>query len=259
MRGIIWSKDQLPANCVINEDILEMVAEVKELILRDKSKPVLISGEPGVGKSAIINIIANSLQEEHGVYATTVTGPNLKAGNKYIGMIEEAVEKFLRELQQDNYLWIAPEFLQIYYAAKHDDDPMGVLDMIMPYLKRGEIKLIGEINESDLERLISLHPDVKNVFEVFKIIPGSKSETLELANQWIEKDEKPEKWQKVKDDHLEELFFISRQYLSAQENPGALLNFFKYTNDKFKNDKKPLELELFYEALSSFTGLPISI
>jgi ATP-dependent Clp protease ATP-binding subunit ClpC len=258
MKGTVWSSDQLPENLVVTKEMTQLVEEAKELILREHSKPVLITGGRGVGKSTIINMIAESMGKE-GVQSRIVTGPNLKAGNKYIGMIEQVVEQLIDYLRRENELWIAPEFLQIYYAAKHDDDPMGVLDMIMPYLRRGEIQLLGEISEDDLEKLVTLMPEVQDLFEVFRIEPASKSGTLELARQWIEKDNKKGKWEKITDDQLEELFFISRQYLSYQENPGALLNFFKYTTTRFKNEVEPLEIESFYEALSSYTGLPVSI
>jgi hypothetical protein len=131
--------------------------------------------------------------------------------------------------------------------------------MITPYLRKGEIKLIGEINDADLEILISLQPEVQSLFEIFRIESVPKEETLLLAKQWIANDEEKEKWSKINDDNLEELFFISRQYLSYQENPGALLNFFKYTKSRFKGEQKPFEMVSFYDALSAFTGLPISI
>jgi ATP-dependent Clp protease ATP-binding subunit ClpA len=125
MKGNIWTSNQVPVNCVINDDIIELMTEVKELLLRKKSKPVLITGERGVGKTAFINILAESLLKEQRITSRIVTAINLKAGNKYIGMIEQVVEDFMRELKEHNNLWIAPEFQQIYYAAKHDDDPMG--------------------------------------------------------------------------------------------------------------------------------------
>ena len=258
MKGKFWSLDDLPINCIYHEEMQELVEEVKDILLRKNPKPVLITGERGVGKSVVINIIAREFFEM-GINSRIVTGPNLKAGNKYIGMIEEVVETFMAELIRNKALWIAPEFIQIYYAAKHDDDPMGVLDMITPYLRRGEIRLIGEISETDLETLITLQPEVQSLFEIIKIHPATKEETLDLAHQWMEKDDLPERWKKVTPDHLEELFFISRQYLSFQENPGALLDFLKYTRTKFKFETNPLQMTSFYEALSSYTGLPITI
>lgn len=258
MKGSVWQTDQLPVNCIRTAGILELLDEVKRLVLREKSKPILITGERGVGKSAFINILAQSMLED-GVNSRIVNAINLKAGNKYIGMIEEVVQDFMNELKRDQSLWIAPEFQQIYYAAKHDDDPMGVLDMITPYLKNGEIRLVGEIDENELEILISLQPEVQSLFEIFRINAATKEDTLELAQEWINKDEQKERWKNINDEKLEELFFISRQYLSYQESPGALINFLKYTKAKFKGDKAPLTMASFYEALSTFTGLPISI
>ena len=258
MKGTFWSADQLPVNYVATEDMLEVVEKVKALLLQTKSKPVLISGERGVGKTTLIHMIAHAMQMS-GISSITTTATNLKAGNQYIGQLEEEVEDMVSGLQEKNMLWIAPNFHQLFYAGKHSNNPSGVLDMITPAISKGEIKLVGEITDTDLEKLLSLQPEVQNIFEIFRIIPSTQEETIDLAKRWIELDAQPEKWKLIKDDQLEELFFITRQYLSYRENPGALLDFFNYTKAKFKGDPQPFAMDSFYEALSSHTGLPISI
>ena len=91
MKGTFWSADQLPVNYVATEDMLEVVEKVKALLLQSKSKPVLISGERGVGKTTLIHMIAHAMQMS-GVSSITTTATNLKAGNQYIGQLEEEVE-----------------------------------------------------------------------------------------------------------------------------------------------------------------------
>jgi ATP-dependent Clp protease ATP-binding subunit ClpC len=258
MKGTFWSDEQLAVNFVATEQLLSLVGRIQELLLPTKSKPVLISGERGVGKSTLINLVARVMKLE-GVDALIATATNLKAGNQYIGQLEGVVEDLVYDLKESELLWIAPSFLQLYYAGKHSNNPSGILDMITPTLAKGEIKLIGELTDTDLEKLLSLQPEVQNIFEIFRITPASQQETLALAKQWMEKDDYPEKWQLISEDQLEELFFISRQYLSYQENPGALVDFFTYTKNKFRRHPEPLVIENFYDALSSQTGLPISI
>ena len=160
---------------------------------------------------------------------------------------------------KEKAIWIAPRFHELYYAGKHDNNPSGILDQIIPILERGEIKMIGEINESDLERLITLKPDLQNIFEIIRIMPSSKDFTLKLAKDWIEADRKKERWSLMNENFLEEIYFMSKQYLSYLENPAALMDFLTYTSKKFSDEKGPLNIESFYEALSSLTGLPISI
>lgn len=258
MKGTFWSDKQVSANYVATDDMLELVGKVKELLLPTKSKPVLIAGERGVGKSTLINMVARVMKRE-GVESVITTATNLKAGNQYIGQLEGVVEAMVRDLQREQVLWIAPDFHELYYAGKHNNNPSGILDMVTPALVKGEIKLIGEITNADLEKLLSLQPEVQSIFEIFRISPATQEETLDLAKKWIEKDERPDKWKLISEEQLEELFYISRQYLSYQENPGALLDFFSYTKAKFRGDPEPLVIDNFYDALSSHTGLPISI
>ncbi len=258
MRGNTWSAELLPVNFIVSPEMQDLAAEVLVLLLRDKPKPVLISGPRSVGKSAIIHLVAVLLMKK-GVASAIITAANLKAGNEYIGMLEKAVEDLMRELREENALWIAPEFLDYYYAGKYKNSPSGILDMITPGLREGRVRLVGEIDDTDLEKLISLQPEVQDLFEIFRIAPASKAGTLELAQRWIAEDDEADKWQQLQADQLEELYFITRQYLAYQENPGGLINFLKYTKTKFKNDPAPLTIDSFYAALSSQTGLPIDI
>ena len=94
MKGTFWSADQLPTNYVAAEDMLEIVEKVTAILLQEKSKPVLISGERGVGKTTLINMIAHAMQML-GVSSITTTATNLKAGNQNIGQLEEEVEDMI--------------------------------------------------------------------------------------------------------------------------------------------------------------------
>lgn len=258
MRGSTWTADLLPNNFVVSEEMLALGSEVSALLLRDPPKPVLISGPRGVGKSVLIHLVAVLMLKE-GISAAIVTAANLKAGNEYIGMLEKAVEDLMEELREEKMLWIAPDFLDFYYAGKYQNSPSGILDIITPSLREGRIRLIGEIDDTDLEKLITRQPAVQNLFEIFRITPATQVDTLALAQRWIQEDGQPDKWREIEDAQLEELHFISRQYLSYQENPGRLLDFLKYTKDRFKNDPAPLTIDAFYAALSAQTGLPIRI
>ncbi len=256
--GSEWSPKELTENCVLNDKIEEIVESIIKHLDKAPLRPVLITGGSGVGKSVLIDLVAQYFYRKKTV-CYTVTAGNLKAGNRYIGDLENALKNFIEDLVADDAIWIAPRFHELYYAGKHDSNPSGILDQIIPILERNEIRMIGEINESDLEKLTTLNPNLQNTFEIIRILPSSQDFTLNLAKEWIRIDKNQEKWASINDPFLEDLYFMSKQYLSYRENPGALIDFLNYTKKKFTSTNEPLSRNSFYESLSSLTGLPISI
>ncbi len=256
--GITWTPDSLPDNLVRNKVITRILIDLCGQIDGKPPKPVLLVGESGVGKSTLINLVAEFFDTKM-VESITVTASNLKAGNRYIGDLENAVNKLLLRLIEDNSIWIAPRFHELYHAGRHDTNPSGVLHQIIPYLERGEFKMIGEITDSDLEKLIAVMPEIQTVFEIIRIMPSDKDFTLNLAKDWVANDKDQKKWAQVDEKIIEEIYFIAQQYLSYRQNPGGLIDLLQYTKHKFKNNNNPITIDSFYTALSSLTGLPISI
>ena len=256
--GITWTRDSLPDNLVRNDVITRILVDLCTHLDNKPPKPVLLVGESGVGKSTLINLVAEFFDTKM-LSSITVTASNLKAGNRYIGDLENAVNHLLIRLADEEAIWIAPRFHELYHAGRHETNPSGVLHQIMPFLERGEFKMIGEITDADLEKLIAVMPEIQSVFEIIRIMPSTKEFTINLAKDWIDNDKEKEKWAKVDDYVIEEIYFIAQQYLSYRQNPGGLIDLLKYTKQKFKASKEVISIDSFYTALSSLTGLPISI
>lgn len=256
--GITWTPDNLPDNLVRNDLITRILIDLCTHLDNKPPRPVLLVGESGVGKSTLINLVAEYFETKM-FDSVTVTASNLKAGNRYIGDLDNAVNKLLERLIEEEAIWIAPRFHELYHAGRHETNPSGVLHQIIPALERGEFKMIGEITDSDLEKLIAVMPEVQSVFEIIRIMPSDKAFTIQLAKDWIASDKEKEKWSQVNDHIIEEIYFISQQYLSYRQNPGGLIDLLKYTKTKFKKSKEVITIDSFYTALSALTGLPISI
>jgi len=258
--GSKWSSKDLPVNAVKTDEINEICGQILNHLKNTPAKSVIISGASRVGKSSLINFLAADFAQKENEHIYTVTAGNLKAGNRYIGDLERAIERFITFMVDTDGLWICPRFHELFYAGKHDSNPSGILDQLLPLIIAGKIRLIAEINNSDLEKLLTLKPEVATAFEIVKVNESTKEYTLDLLEKWVAKNENKTQWSLIDKNTLEEIYIISSQYLSYQSNPGSVIDLMMYTKQKFDRQKqKKIQLQDIYESLSSLTGLPISI
>ena len=127
--GVLWTPDHLPENLVRNDVITRILIDICGHLDQIPPKPVLLVGESGVGKSTLINLVAEFFVTKL-LPCVTVTAANLKAGNRYIGDIEKALTGFLENLQEEDGIWIAPRFHELYHAGRHETNPSGILHIL---------------------------------------------------------------------------------------------------------------------------------
>jgi ATP-dependent Clp protease ATP-binding subunit ClpB len=135
---------------VIGRD--EEIRRVIEILSRkSKNNPVLI-GEPGVGKTAIVEgfaqrIVKGDVPEELKdkiVFELSLT--SLVAGASYVGQFEERLNSILKQIQNSNgkYIIFIDEIHQLVGAGKNGgNDTMNAANILKPAMARGDIKLIG--------------------------------------------------------------------------------------------------------------------
>lgn len=231
--GKIWTKKDLPANLVETEIIRQAVDSIYAYIANPSPKSVLISGDKGVGKSTLINLVSKKLKA-NGWTLFMATAGNVMAGQRYIGDLEQSVQNLLSELTKGKKnLWIVPRFQELYYGGRHEFSPVSILDQILPYVERGQLKIIGELDTNSLEKVIQNRPQLRSVFEILRIDPLSKENTLTLARDWIKNDSDNELWNGFSAADLDEAFSLSNQYLSYKENPGRFMDLLQQTKNWF--------------------------
>lgn len=260
--GKIWKVKDYPADVVKNKKIKQIVASVSSHLTSESPRSVLISGAKGVGKSTLIQMISRELKaRKWSVFVAKAS--DLMAGQRYIGDLEQNVKQVIEALTDEKKaIWVVPNFEDLYYGGQHQYSRTGILDYIWPYVESGELKVVGEIDSSSLERLVQVKPQVATAFELIRIEASSRDFTLQLAKEWARSYANEKRCEELTDEDLVEVYEMCNQYLTQKENPGGMMDLLrqsaKLTLAKGGEEAK-MRLSDIMDSLSSITGLPGSI
>lgn len=169
------------------EEILdELITTLKR---RNKPNPILV-GEPGVGKSFIVEHLSKKINEGEikelqGKVVFELDLPSAVSGTKYRGEFEEKIKKIIQKvIDEKNVILFIDEIHNIVKAGGAE----GAIDcsnIIKPYLSRGEIQIIGATTYEEYEKVFSTDKALKRRFQIISIKENSREETLDILNVLI--------------------------------------------------------------------------
>ncbi|MDE6549440.1 MAG: ATP-dependent Clp protease ATP-binding subunit [Muribaculaceae bacterium] len=168
------------------ETEIERLAQI--LSRRKKNNPVLI-GEPGVGKSAIVEGLAlriNQRKVSRVLFNKRVIGLDMAgmlAGTKYRGQFEERIKAVLDELQKNPDIILFIDEIHTIVGAGGAPGTMDAANMLKPALARGEIQCIGATTLDEYRKNIEKDGALERRFQKVIVEPTTPEETLEILNQ----------------------------------------------------------------------------
>ncbi len=260
--GHIWSSTDQNEIVVEHDYLLKILKQTEETLFKSPGRSVLMVGEPGVGKSSVVNMLAKNL-ENKGWKIFEASATDILAGQVYIGELEARIQKLIKNLDSKRcIIWYIPNFQQLHYAGKHKYSPTGVIDMILPFIENGKIKIIGEIHPTSNEKLSRDNKNIHASFEIIRLKPLEDNATLKLVKGWIEKIFDKKRDYQINDSTLNEALHLSKQFLNENEAPGNLFSLIKNALRQLLiegKSKAKISTDDLYAALSQITGLPKSI
>jgi ATP-dependent Clp protease ATP-binding subunit ClpC len=171
---------------VIGRD-LEIERVIQILSRRTKNNPVLI-GEPGVGKTAIVEglaqrIISSNVPEALvGKRVVTLDLALLVAGTKYRGEFEERLKKVMKEIKEVSNVILFIDELHTIIGAGAAEGAIDASNMLKPSLSRGEIQCIGATTLNEYKKHIEKDAALERRFQPIIVDEPSVGETIVILN-----------------------------------------------------------------------------
>ncbi len=158
---------------------------VQILSRRKKNNPILI-GEPGVGKSAIVEGLAQRIVQnrvsrvlfEKRIISLDMT--SVVAGTKYRGQFEERIKAILNELEQNKDVILFIDEIHTIVGAGGASGSLDAANMLKPALARGEIQCIGATTTDEYRKNIEKDGALERRFQKVMVNPTTKEETLQI-------------------------------------------------------------------------------
>ena len=169
--------------CVGREKEIQRVIEI--LGRRKKNNPILI-GEPGVGKSAIVEGLAQQIAAHHTspmlfgkrIYTLDMTG--VVAGTKYRGQFEERLKALMKEIEANPEVIVFIDEIHTLIGAGSTPGSMDAANILKPALARGTIQCIGATTLDEYRNSIEKDGALERRFQKVIVEPTTQEETLQI-------------------------------------------------------------------------------
>ena len=165
------------------EKEIERVTQI--LSRRKKNNPILI-GDPGVGKTAIVEGLAQRIVEKRvpqillDKRLVTLDMGGVVAGTKYRGQFEERIKAVLNELHQNPDVVIFIDELHTIVGAGSAEGTLDASNMFKPALSRGELQCIGATTLDEYRKYIEKDGALERRFQSIMVNPPSVADTIEI-------------------------------------------------------------------------------
>lgn len=208
------------------EKEIERLAQI--LSRRKKNNPVLI-GEPGVGKSAIVEGLALRIIQRKvsrvlfDKRVISLDMASIVAGTKYRGQFEERIKAILNELSKNPNIILFIDEIHTIVGAGSASGSMDAANMLKPALARGEIQCIGATTLDEYRKNIEKDGALERRFQKIMVEPTTPEETLQILNN-IKGRYEDHHNVTYTDDALEACVKLTDRYISDRNFPDKAID-----------------------------------
>lgn len=234
------------------EQLIEILNKYK------KNNPVLV-GEPGVGKTAIVEGFAQRVAEGvdidssfHGCRVIELNLTTLVAGTKYRGEFEARMESIIKEASENKNIILFVDELHTVIGAGNASGSMDASNMLKPALARGEMRVIGATTFNEYQKYIEKDKAFERRFQKITVDFPTKEEAIEILTN-IKEVYQEHHGVEYTDDIIDKIYDLSERYVPMRNNPDKSIDLMDEVGSKIKiknTPKKPdslVELQKEYD------------
>ncbi|EDP75992.1 ATP-dependent Clp protease ATP-binding subunit [Hydrogenivirga sp. 128-5-R1-1] len=201
---------------------------VEVLLRRTKNNPVLV-GDPGVGKTAIVEGLAQrivnkevppELQDKE-IWAIDMA--TLLAGSKYRGEFEERLKALLDEVKEKGNVILFIDEIHTIVGAGKAEGAVDAGNIMKPALARGEIRVIGATTVDEYRKYIEKDPALERRFQPIYVDEPSEEEAMEILKGLRPKLEQHHKV-KISDEAIEAAVKLTKRYVTFRKLPDKAID-----------------------------------
>ena len=217
--------------CGANQDIVGRDAELNFMISvlsrKDKANPLLI-GEPGVGKTALVEKLAGMIQQnlvpslkDACIYELHLN--SLVAGTKYRGDFEEKLQNIIRLLEKYPNVILFIDEIHLMIGAGKSEGSIDVSSVLKPYLARGVIKCIGATTIEEYEMYIEKDRALERRFQIITIREPDVEDTIKMLKA-KKKEYEDFHAVKIQEEVLEQIVKYCAYYMPQRKFPDKAID-----------------------------------
>ncbi|MGB0186202.1 MAG: ATP-dependent Clp protease ATP-binding subunit [Flavobacteriaceae bacterium] len=205
------------------------IQRVSQILSRRKKNNPLLIGEPGVGKSAIAEGLANRIVKRKvsrilfNKRVVTLDLASLVAGTKYRGQFEERMKAVMNELEKNDDVILFIDEIHTIVGAGGATGSLDASNMFKPALARGEIQCVGATTLDEYRQHIEKDGALERRFQKVIIEPTSVDETIEILNNIKNKYEEHHNVDYT-DEAIEACVKLTSRYMSDRFLPDKAID-----------------------------------
>ncbi|RUP85987.1 MULTISPECIES: ATP-dependent chaperone ClpB [unclassified Dermabacter] len=225
---------------------------VQVLSRRTKNNPVLI-GEPGVGKTAVVEGLAQRIVEGdvpeslRGKTLISLDLSSMVAGSKYRGEFEERLKSVLDEIRDSNgnVITFIDELHTVVGAGGTGEGSMDAGNMLKPMLARGELRMVGATTLDEYRERIEKDPALERRFQQVFVGEPSVEDTITILRGLKDKYEAHHKVT-ISDSALVAAASLSDRYINNRQLPDKAIDLIDEAASRLRMelDSSPVELDI---------------
>lgn len=226
----------------------EMERIIQVLCRRTKNNPLLV-GEPGVGKTALVEGLAQRIVDGEVPYHLTdkrILALDISlvvAGTKYRGQFEERMKAILKELVESPEIIVFVDEIHTLVGAGSAEGSLDAANILKPALSRREIQCIGATTPAEYRKYIEKDRPLERRFQPIRIVPPSEDDSIAILSGLKEIYENFHSVEYT-EEAIKASVFLSSRYLTERYLPDKAIDLMDEAGSKVKLKSSPQPSEL---------------